>query len=68
MMTQSEMILEYLKKHGSITPLEALEECGSMRLSARIKELRDGGHNIVTVNVQNGRTIYARYVLKEENK
>lgn len=67
-MTQTEMIYDHLKKHGSITPLEALEECGSMRLSARIKELRDSGHIIETENVTHGKTTYARYVLKEGNE
>lgn len=43
-MTQKELILNYLKKYGSITPLEALEHCGSFRLSERIRELAADGH------------------------
>lgn len=34
--TQKEMILEYMQKHGSITPIEALYAVGSLRLGARI--------------------------------
>ena len=44
-----------------ITPLQALEKWGCMRLSARIKELRDAGFPIVTeVAKQNGKS-FARY-------
>ena len=45
-MTQNEKILNYLEIHGSITPLDALELYGCMRLSARIYDLRKAGHNI----------------------
>ena len=45
-MSQCEMILEYMKEKGSITPLEALNELGCMRLGARIWDLRHEGHNI----------------------
>ena len=30
-MTQVELILNYMKEHGGITPAEALNYCGSMR-------------------------------------
>ena len=36
-MTQSEKILRHLKDYGSITPLEALQEYGCMRLGARMR-------------------------------
>ena len=39
-MTHSQAIAEHLKKHGTITPMIALNEYGCYRLSARIKELR----------------------------
>lgn len=44
-MNQKELILNYLKQYGSITPLEALKHCGSMRLSERIRELVSEGHS-----------------------
>ena len=44
---QTELILEHLEKHGTITPLEAQRLFGCMRLGARIWDLRHDGHNIV---------------------
>ena len=46
-MTQNQWILSALKEKP-LTPLEALEGCGCFRLAARIKELKDQGHNITT--------------------
>lgn len=67
-MTQNEKILAYIQEHGSITPMEALNYCGCMRLSARIHDLRSMGHDIimelVTVKSKNGvKTKVARYRL-----
>lgn len=64
--SQCKRILAYMQGHGSISTLEALEYCGSFRLSARIKNLRDAGYMIQTTNeTKNGKT-YARYFLKGE--
>ena len=41
--TQCQLILEYMKKYGSITPLEALNDIGCMRLASRITDLRAQG-------------------------
>ena len=41
-------VLGYLKKHGSITPMEALREFGCYRLGARIYDLRQSGVKIKT--------------------
>lgn len=65
-MTQSEMILRHLKDYGSITPLEALQEYGCMRLGARIYDLKRDGHDIRTefetaTNRYGEKTSYARY-------
>ena len=70
-MTQKEMILAYMREHGSITPMEALNYCGCMRLSARIHDLRNMGHDIVmdlvTVKSRNGvKTKVSRYRLNEQ--
>lgn len=46
MKNQREIIMEHLKKFGSITPIEALYEYGIMRLASRICELRKMGANI----------------------
>ena len=45
-MSQSNQILAHLKKGKTITPLEALRLYGTMRLAARINDLRNKGHNI----------------------
>ena len=47
MMTQNEMVLDFIKKAGSITAKEAFTELGITRLSARIFDLRKAGENIV---------------------
>ena len=62
-MTQSEWILNQLKQ-APITAMEALEGCGCFRLAARIKELRQQGHDIQTKSLilPNGK-IVAQYRL-----
>lgn len=47
-MTQNEMVLDYLEKNKTITPQEAMNEFGIMRLGARIYELRKDGYDIGT--------------------
>ena len=47
-LSQNKMLLMYLKEYGGITQLEALKELGVMRLAARIADLRNDGHLIVT--------------------
>lgn len=51
-MSQETRLLEYLQTHTGIRPLEALNKLGIYRLSARIKDLRNHGHNIVTKKVE----------------
>jgi len=46
-MSQSQWILKVLEQRP-LTPLEALHGCGCFRLAARIKELREQGHDIKT--------------------
>lgn len=69
--TQRLRIMKHLQKYGSITSLEALREYGIMRLSARIRELRERGEKIERsmCSGQNkfGETIhFAEYRLKAE--
>jgi hypothetical protein len=45
--TQNLMVLAHLRRK-SITPLEALNLYGCFRLAARIYDLRQKGHNILT--------------------
>lgn len=67
-MTQEMKILEYIEKHGSITQLEATMELGITRLAARIADLRDAGHDIISeyevgLNRFGEKTRYKRYRL-----
>jgi len=50
-MSQARMILDHLGRRP-ITPLEALENYGCLRLAARIDELRRDGHPIRTEMVE----------------
>lgn len=63
-------VLEYMRAHGGITPLEAWTELGVYRLSARIADLRKQGYDIggKTVPVLNryGEACHVkRYALRE---
>jgi hypothetical protein len=44
--TQAHRVLDYMKEHGSITQLEALNEIGVMRLASRISNLKKLGYTI----------------------
>nr|DAN55810.1 MAG TPA: helix-turn-helix domain protein [Caudoviricetes sp.] len=65
--TQSNQILEYMRQGNSITPLEALNLFGCMRLGARIYDLSQAGHVIHREMVHDQRTgkKYASYRLLE---
>ena len=52
MSPQCEALIDYLTRHGSVTPLEALSELGIGRLSARVLELKRSGFGIVTTIVE----------------
>jgi len=65
-MSQNTEILAHLQDGNTLTPLQALRLCGSMRLAARIDDLRSDGHDIKTelVYVKKG-TRVARYSLND---
>jgi hypothetical protein len=46
--TQNDRIIDYIKRFGSITQLEALQDLGVMRLASRISDLRSLGYPIVS--------------------
>ena len=46
-MTQTGMILEYVKKNGGITSKEAADYLGCMRLAARIADLEKEGYSFM---------------------
>lgn len=64
-MTQTQRILIYLKTGKSLTPLEALQKFGCLRLAARISDLRSQGHTIWTDYVQKDKKIFAAYKLSK---
>lgn len=66
-MTQTQWILETLSKRP-LTPLEALDGCGCLRLAARILDLKQQGHKIVTETVHDGVKSFARYRLMRSTK
>lgn len=71
-MNQAEQVLSYLMEHGSITPMDAIENFGIMRLGARIFDLKSCGVPIKTMQETKknryGKPVhYARYVLEDNN-
>ena len=67
-MTQTQTILEMLKR-GPVTAIDALSKCNCFRLAARIKNLRDAGHDITTHNITlpSGKVV-AQYTLNQLKK
>ena len=51
-MTQVEQVLEYIRKNGSITQLQALNDLGVMRLASRVSDLRRLGYPVVAQTVK----------------
>ncbi len=62
--SQSEMILDHIRRHGSINPLQALRNYGCLRLSARICDLKQRGFNIVAKLIRNKNKRFASYSLE----
>lgn len=72
-MTQNQQILAHLKEYGSITPLQALNEYGCMRLGARIYDLKASRHDIpmtmeTHVNSKGEEKRYAKYWIPMDKK
>lgn len=65
-MSQNARILEMLKR-GSVTAMDALRECQSFRIAARINDPRQAGYEIETKTIElaNGKHV-AQYHLKEK--
>ena len=61
--TQNQRILAHLKAGHRLTPLEALDRFGCMRLGARIWDLRQEGHDIRDRLVSRGGAHVAQYWL-----
>ena len=70
MKSQKQEILEYIKKHGSISSWEAYSKLGITQLGARLNQLRKDGYLFETEWVhkknRNGKkTSYKKYKLYE---
>ena len=61
-MSQNDAILTHLRKNP-ITPIEALQKYGCLRLAARILELKRAGHNIVAEKVHQHEKVFCKYRL-----
>lgn len=69
-LSQCEKIVEYMKKHGTITQAQAYKSIGCVRLPSRIHDLKRKGYAIhremVSVKTKDGgSTSVARYSLIE---
>lgn len=64
-MTQNDQILRQLRI-APLTPLDALRLVGSLRLSARIYDLRRAGHRIdsVLTTLRSGKRV-SKYILRK---
>ena len=68
--SQCERIVEYMRKHGSITQVQAFLDISCWRLASRICDLRKQGYNIkremITVKNRYGEDVQvARYSFVE---
>ena len=72
-MTQTEKILRHMERFGSITPIEALQEYGCMRLASRISDIKRSGipvhREIVKAKNRFGEpVVFASYSLPDAGK
>ena len=70
-MSQHQMILDFVRQNGSITPMDAFYYLGITKLSTRIGEMERRGIHFErkyesNVNRVGRPVIYMRYTLKEE--
>ena len=69
-LTQSMKIIKYMMDFGSITPIQAMQDLGVMRLAARISDIEAEGWEIIHEretgkNRYGEKTSYAKYRLKQ---
>jgi len=63
-MSQGEQILQHMRIHRAIDPITALKKYSCFRLAARIKDLRNDGHNVKTHKVKQDNKTFAVYTLE----
>lgn len=69
-MTQHQAIIDYIRKYGSMTPMDAFP-LGITKLATRVSEMRKQGIEFdiqmeQDINKNNKTVRYARYRLKEQ--
>lgn len=63
MTPQTQAVYSHLCRYGKLTPLQALNKYGVLRLAARVQDLRDNGINVKTnIVCKNGKR-FAEYRL-----
>ncbi len=62
-MTQNQEILRHLKNGLTLTPKQALRQYGTMRLAARVFDLKQQGHDIRADIIKVNGARVARYSL-----
>lgn len=65
-MTQKELVIQYIKDFGSITPMQAFSDLGITKLATRISEMKKEGMQFQTETVKTknryGKTVrFAKY-------
>lgn len=66
--TQNDAILMFLCRGNRITALQAVHGFNCLRLSARIKDLRDEGHKINSTTESKGRKRWSVYWMDEASQ
>ena len=66
--SQESQILEWLLAGNALTPLEALDRFGSLRLGARIHGLRGRGHDIQMRMVERNGKRFAEYSMAQKKR
>jgi hypothetical protein len=61
--SQANLILDYLASGRALTGLDALDKFGCIRMAARVKDLRELGHDIRSEMIRDGDKRYAEYWL-----
>lgn len=62
-MTQQEWVLAQLKRGKKLTPIDAFNGCGTLKLATRISELKSKGHNIVSKMIEKNGKRFSQYSL-----
>lgn len=67
-MSQTDRVLAWLQTHDGLSPAVAYREIGTLRLAARISELRESGWPIVTDYAVSRNSRFAVYRLLEKDQ